>query len=487
METPTDGPQGVGEAVSRAKRFLGLGALLTVVVAGVAVLLTVRHYAERQFLAVAVMRAVGATRRRLTLLFVGRLLWLGLFAGAAGGLLGYLVHWGMLAFVADLIDRDVPPAGWRPLAVGWLTALAALFGFALPTLLRLRDAPPMRVLRREAGEGILRSGIPVAVAGVVVCGLMAWQAGEWRLAADATLPSRWRWLAAAAGLSIVAVRALARRRGGRLLWLSGFTRRPWTAVVQIVGVGSGLMALFLLAVVRNDLLDAWQDRIPPDADQFLINIQPDELPGVRERLAEHGIDAGFSPMVRRMVAQNGEPVASARPPTMPARAPRSPRVRPDLGQELRPATGAGRRPVVGGRSTGRALCGGGFRRPSRHRPGGYPHLRHRRSACRGRGDQNLREVAWKSFQVNFFVVASPGTLEDLPRTWLTSFHAPEGADDLIGIHVLGLPQRHRYRRHHHPAHGAGHHGSGQPCGGVDVVAHPRRGGASAAGGAADHR
>ncbi|WP_440996437.1 ABC transporter permease [Arhodomonas sp. SL1] len=439
IETPTDGPQGVGEAVSRAKRFLGLGALLTVVVAGVAVLLTVRHYAERQFLAVAVMRAVGATRRRLTLLFVGRLLWLGLFAGAAGGLLGYLVHWGMLAFVADLIDRDISPAGWRPLAVGWLTALAALFGFALPTLLRLRDVPPMRVLRREAGEGILRSGIPVAVAGVVVCGLMAWQAGEWQLAAYVigALLAVVALLAAAAWLSIVAVRALARRRGGRLLWLSGFTRRPWTAVVQIVGVGSGLMALFLLAVVRNDLLDAWQDRIPPDAaNQFLINIQPDELPGVRERLAEHGIDAGFSPMVRgRMVAQNGEPVGF-REAADDGGAGRRGRQEFNLTWAEEPQ--AGNRVVAGqwweGDAPGELSVEVDF--AGRHDIALGDTLTFDIGGQRVEAEvTSLREVAWESFQVNFFVVASPGTLEDLPRTWLTSFHAPEGADDLI-IDVL---------------------------------------------------
>ena len=99
------------------------------------------------------------------------LFWLALFAGAAGAVLGFGVHAAMIALVDELIGREVPPPGWRPLAVGWLTALAALFGFALPTLLRLRDVPPMQVLRRQTDTRLLLAGMPVAAAVLVVCGV----------------------------------------------------------------------------------------------------------------------------------------------------------------------------------------------------------------------------------------------------------------------------------------------------------------------------
>jgi putative ABC transport system permease protein len=37
---------------------------------------------------------------------------------------------------------------------------------------------------------------------------------------------------------------------------------------------------------------------------------------------------------------------------------------------------------------------------------------------------NLRKVQWDSMQVNFFVVAAPGMLEDFPASFITSFHLP---------------------------------------------------------------
>jgi putative ABC transport system permease protein len=49
----------------------------------------------------------------------------------------------------------------------------------------------------------------------------------------------------------------------------------------------------------------------------------------------------------------------------------------------------------------------------------------------------LRKVDWDSFKPNFFVIASPSLLESYPASWITSFHLPEGRDDVI----TGLVQR----------------------------------------------
>lgn len=48
--------------------------------------------------------------------------------------------------------------------------------------------------------------------------------------------------------------------------------------------------------------------------------------------------------------------------------------------------------------------------------------------------QSLRKVKWDNFQPNFFMVFQPGTLSDLPVTYLTSFYLPASQErDLIEL------------------------------------------------------
>ncbi len=444
IETPTGQQRGVGETVEQAQRFLGLGAPLTVIVAGVAVLLTVRHYAERQITAVAVMRATGATRRQVARLFAGKLFWLGLTAGALGALLGFALHALMLSLVAGLMGAEIPPPGLRPLVTGWVTAFAALFGFALPTLLRLRDVPPMRVLRRDLGEGMFRSLTPLLAGVALILGLMGWQAGDVRLTAYVfgALAATLAVLALAATATVGLVRRAYRRGGpGRLLWLTGLTRRPWTAVVQIVAVGLGLMALFLLAVVRNDLLDAWRDQIPLDAPNlFLINIQPAELDGVSSLLAESGIETDFYPMVRgRLVAMNGREVDADNFEAGRARE----LTRREFNLSWAEQPQAGNRVIAGRWWSGQdppsqlsveegAAEELGIELGDR--------LTFEVAGTRTSAEvTSLRSVRWDSFNVNFFVVASPGALEGLPATWITSFHLPPERNALLTELVRAYP------------------------------------------------
>ena len=441
LQRPGEGQAGVGRAIEAAQRFLGLSALLTVVVGGVGMLLTIRHYAARHLDRVAIMRCLGATERQIGLILSWKMLLLGLVTAAIGTILGFGLHLAMLALVADLLP-ELPAAGWRPAATGVIAAQIILLGFALPTVLRLRRVPPLRVLRRDLGEQILRGAgaYPVALAAVFL--LMWWQAGDLRLALwvfAAVLGTLLALALAAFGL-VQALRALRRGRSGVILRLSGLTRRPLTASIQIMALGLGLMALLLLTVVRGDLLATWQDSLPADAaNHFLINIQPDEAAGVEERLRQAGIEADVYPMVRgRLVAINEKAV---QPDDYP-----DPQTRRLMSREFNLSqleTLPEDNTIVAGRFWGddpdpafsvevdiAERLGVSVGDTLAFEAGGS-----RYSAT----ISNLREVRWDSFNVNFFVASSPGVLDDAPATYITSFHLSADQRRLVTDLVRAYP------------------------------------------------
>ena len=89
--------------------------------------------------------------------------------------------------------------------------------------------------------------------------------------------------------------------------LASLERRSVASVIQIVALALGFMALILLTVTRNDLLDAWRRAIPPEAaNRFVVNIQPDQVDAVRSVFADADLSAEFAPLVRgRLSRING--------------------------------------------------------------------------------------------------------------------------------------------------------------------------------------
>ncbi len=77
-------------------------------------------------------------------------------ATLVGSLAGWLTQLWLLHALAGFLRTDLPPAGWVPVIVGLVVAVAMLAGFALPSLLQLTRVPALRVLRRDTGPPPLR-------------------------------------------------------------------------------------------------------------------------------------------------------------------------------------------------------------------------------------------------------------------------------------------------------------------------------------------
>src|SRR5216117_814464 len=306
----------VRAGLDRAQSFLGLTAMLAVVLSAVAIALGTRRYTQRHLDGYAVMRCMGASQSQLFALFAWEFLLLALAASLIGCALGFVVQTLVAWWLAALIPGALPPPGLSPVLQGAATGLVLLLGFALPPLLQLKDVPALRVIRRDVGPP-RQGALAVYILGLAaVFGLLLWQAGELKLASYV-----FGGFAAAFGLfAAIAYGALGLigrfGRTGSVSWrygLANLLRRPRANAVHIVAIAVGLTAILLLTMIRGDLLDAWRGRLPPDApDRFLVNIQPEQREPLAEFLERKGVKRLQTfPMVRaRLVAINGKPVGA---------------------------------------------------------------------------------------------------------------------------------------------------------------------------------
>lgn len=442
LDDARDGNRQVGGALGRAERYLNLASLAAVLLAGVAVALSAARFAARRFDASALLRCLGLSRREALALFGLQLALLGLIACLIGALLGWAGQHVLFYLLRGLIPDDLPPADLWPALAGMATGLVALAGFALPPLAALGRVPPLRVLRRDM--------LPVPASSWLVYGaaLIALGLIMWRLSLDLrlTLALLGGGLLAAlllGGLLLLGLQSLRRLlQRAALPWRLGLgqlLRHPLAAAGQALAFGLILLAMALIALLRGELLDTWQDQLPEDApNHFALNVLPAERDAFAARLAELSPHpAPLYPVVPgRLIMINGEPVRQL--VTKESRGERA--IQRDLSltwAEDLPSDNL----ITAGNWWGAAHAS--------ELPGVSVESELAESLQLKLGDQlrfnvggierdaqvtSLRQVDWDSFQPNFYMIFEPQTLQDLPATYLTSFYLPPGQDaELVAL------------------------------------------------------
>lgn len=316
LDTLSGGRPETTQTLDRARDFLNLVAMLTVVLCAVAVANGARHFAQSRLDACALYRVLGVSQGTMAKAFALELMLVGLFASAAGLLMGWGLHHVFVALLGSLLKVTLPAPGWMPLALGLGLGGALMVSFGMPTVLQLAQVPPLRVMRRELGEARL-APVLMGVLGVLsLTALMVWAAGQWLLglmsAAGVLVAAA--VFAGAAALAVLALQRVVNPRWASAPWLlatRALSARPGLAVVQVGSVALGLMALMLLLLLRTDLIDSWRAATPPDApNRFVINVQRDQAQEFRSFLSGAGVSGmDWYPMVRgRWVQHNGKPV-----------------------------------------------------------------------------------------------------------------------------------------------------------------------------------
>jgi len=340
---------------------------------------------------------------------------------------------------------DLPLPGPLPGLRGAVIGFVLLLGFTLPPLLRLRRASTLRVLRRDVAAAEPLSAAAFLLGLGALAGLIVWQAGDVKLGAIA-VGGFAAALVAAALAGYLLIRLTTRLRGAAAgPWrygLANLRRRTGASLVQVMALGLGIMAMLVLTLVRTELLTQWQQSMPPDMpNRFAINIQGDQVAQAQRYFADLRLSApDLFPMVRgRLIAIGDRNVVPKDFTDQRARRLSEREFNLSWGDSLRPDN-----KVVAGRFWAKDSKDSefsveeGIATTLGIKLGDTLTFEVAGSRFTAKVS-SLRKVNWDSFKPNFFVIGSPTLLKDYPASWITSFHLPQGREEVVTGLVRQFP------------------------------------------------
>jgi len=425
-------------SVANASRYLKLSALLSLLLGAVAILLSLQRYSADQRMRSALLLSLGMTPKQLLQTYSLQLFLGWLAAALSGTLVGLALH----QLIASQIGAYLPHfSSLKLLSIitSPLLSLAIIFILGLPTLLPLGKVSILQMLRNEKNSAMNRrhyfscallllaaislymGSIVLATGITVLLLLLGWVSGfiAQRVIAFAVLKLQGR-------ISLAPLLKLRLRQ-----------QRHWHKLQA--GVFSLLLAIMaVLFFVRNDLVEQWQGQLPKDSpNHFAINIQPWEKPRLQSWMQQQQINADLYPIVRgRISLVNNLPLNQV----LNSEQARTRALRRDINLTWRASLSDSNQIVAGAWNP--------------EIPGISIEQELSQDLGLSVGDTltltiaaqsitapitSVRKVNWGSFRPNFFLIYTPGLLDEQPATYITSFNIDEAQRDKSTALVKAFP------------------------------------------------
>ena len=422
LRNASEGNTRLMKPIANLDTFLQLTNILTILLCGIAIALTSQRYVQQNQDYIALMRCIGATKAQILNAYLALLSVVLMVAMAIGSLAGVSLGYGLLQLMLQLIPHlhiqfSVFDMLLGPLPIAMLTSAVVLLGFIVPSLWQLLNTPPIRVIRQQ--EKTVQSMLWMLLMGTASLVLFsivltenivltAWVIGAIILLCTVLYMLIWGGLKLIKSLKIS---------------ISAYVRAPYQTAFQITALALGLSLITVLAVLRTDLLERWQQQLPEGTpNQFVYGLPPFDMPVFKAKLEQQGWQSTpLYPNIRgRLVAKNDQPFAeqllknnnslrrelnltqTTEYPTDNKIVQGSAALKQvgDVSVEVKTAEELGIK--IGDRLT--------FSLPE-----GLVHAK----------VINLRSVEWESFSPNFFFIFAPKTMDENAGSYLGSFYVPE--------------------------------------------------------------
>lgn len=401
--------------------FLQLANILTILLCGLAIALTSQRYVQQNQDHIALMRCMGATKRQIFQTYLGLLSVVILIAIVIGSILGLILGYSLLQLMLQMIPNlelqfSMLQMLVGPLPIAIFTSAIVLIGFILPSLWQLLNTPPIRVIRQQ--EKSARSMLWMMATGLVSLIIFSLVLTENLILTALVMGA----VIVLTGLLYAVVWMILKTLKSMKNRLSAYIRTPSQTALQITALALGLSLITVLAVLRTDLLERWQQQLPEGTpNQFIYGLPPFELEAFKQQLAQqHWKSTPLYPNVKgRLLAKNGQ--------AFPAQLVKT---NNSLRRELN-LTQADHYPqdniIVAGEAQLTQIGQVSVEAKLAEELGIKIGDRLTFSLPEGNLDAqvvNLRTVEWQSFSPNFFFIFTPKTLDENAGSYLGSFYVP---------------------------------------------------------------
>ncbi|WP_445115208.1 ABC transporter permease [Acinetobacter sp. WZC-1] len=401
--------------------FLQLANILTILLCGIAIALTSQRYLQQNQDHIALIRCMGGRKNRIFQAYLALLMVVVFIAMFVGSLMGFGLGYVLLQFMLQLIPAlalqfSMLDLLTGPLPVAIFTSAVVLAGFVLPSLWQLLNTPPVRVIRQQ--EKSVRSlawMFSTGTVSLIVFSLVLTENVILTALVIAAVMLLSGLLYSLVWLLLKSIKALKNQ-------LAVYVRVPSQTALQITALALGLSLITVLAVLRTDLLERWQQQLPEGTpNQFIYGLAPFDVAQFQQQLQHYQWQSTpLYPNVRgRLVAKNGQPFAaslveqnnSLRRELNLTQADQYP-------QDNQIIKGTAGLPHRGGVSVEEKLASALAINIGDQLTFSLPEGQVQATVV------NLRTVEWQSFNPNFFFIFAPGTLDENAGSYLGSFYVP---------------------------------------------------------------
>ncbi len=444
VDTVAERQRAIGRALENVYRFLSLIGFVSLLLGALGVASGISMHLRQKTRTSAILRCLGATRLTTLAVYLLQAAGIGVAGALVGGLLGLAAQQ-----VLPVAARSFLPVEISSRVMLWPVARGAFIGFAfcllfsLPPLLRFRRVAPLQALRRAGDGGAARDpaiwAAWLCLAGAVTLFSISQAQTVWQgliyagaLALVLGLLSGWARLLIGFARRLISPRAPYVLRQG----LSNLYRPHNRTLLLTVSLGLATFLLVSLQLTRDVLLAQFQsidDRGQPNI--FLFDIQPDqkEPVGTLVRELEFPVLQEAPIVTMRLSSIKGRPVSEIL--ADPARKIPEWQLEREYRSTFRDHL-TGTEKITAGAWIGRVT----------YQAGDVVPISLDRELARdwnaAVGDElvfdvqgvpvrtriaSLREIDWRRFQTNFFVVFPAGVLESAPGFHVLVSRVPDAA------------------------------------------------------------